>query len=97
MCSNGMPVQGINVVQVTHTHTHTRMYTHVCTHMCTHTSGMANANQPTPSCALYKQENKKCNEFMILVRRGPHANERLLKDNFREEEKDKARREKPLV
>lgn len=34
---------------------------------------------------------------MILVRRGPHANDRLLKDNFREEEKDKARREKPLV
>lgn len=84
-----MPLQGINVVQVTHTHTY--VHTYAPTHLERHNI------QQTPSCALYKQENKKCNEFMILVQRGSHANDRLLKDNFREEEKDKARREKPLV
>lgn len=78
-------------MQVTYTHTHKNTHRYVHTHLECHN------NQPTPSCALYKQENKKCNEFMILVRQGPHANDRLLRHNFREEEKDKAKTEKPLV
>ncbi len=64
--------------------------THIRTHILNIHKHLEFYNiQPIPNFALHKQENKKWNEFMILVRQGPHANDRLLKHNFRGGEKIK--------
>lgn len=92
-CSCAHSLYHYHYLQVIHINICTQLYSH--THTCTHLEW--HNIQPTQSCALYKQENKKCNEFLTFVQQGPHVNNRLLKHNFRGEEKDKVNAEKPLV